>query len=599
MKIKSKFYLLTLASLFITPSYPIMATSLNTNSLSSPVVAPTFLDTNTPCTITLTPGDAGSLVGRKFEIYPLFSVSVSPENSSYRYEFVNSTKESLQKVIGNKTSTSPNLVTAFQAQEYFASLANAPQGEIEADTSTFRNLIQEVRNQFKSDDVSALKTFTIDSLNGDGSYTISGLEKGYYLIDEIINENSPKAQSQAASLCLVSTVLDNQTLQLKGAYPVLEKKIQEDDNESLDDDGWNDIGDFELGQVIPYQYTATIPAIGAYQSYKLIFHDKMDSALDLDKNSITVSAVGKNKTYTLNTSEFQVTTNPIPDQATGETFSITIGDIKAILDREFSSQNSTYGQEIVVSYQAKLNEKIVEATGRPGFENQVRLEYSNNPDSDGEGQTGFTPWDTVVCFTFMIDGHKISEKTDTSNQPIPLANAHFRLYRDEACQNEVKVKKITQKDSFILDPNGSGEDIISQSDGSFQIYGLDQGTYYLLETQAPDGHHKPLTCITIQISPTYPSERNGYVEGQGAGESTLKTLQVSYQYKEYYNGQTHEVNVTNQAGNVMDGSVPLSVINRSGKELPLTGGNTALLSLLAGTLIIGIGLIKSFKKNKL
>lgn len=603
MKIKYQFCSLALASLIMTPSSLAFASSLDPNPSS---LAPSSLTTpvfqaqgNDTCTITLTPGDAGSLAGRKFEVYALFSVNVAPGASSYRYDFVNSTKASLQKFVGAKTSTSANLVTAAQAQEYFANLATAPNGEAEADTSSFRTTMQEVRNQFKSDHVSATKTFTIDATDGNGSYTIEGLEKGYYLIDEIVNENSPQANSQAASLCLVSTVLDNQTLQLKGAYPTLEKKIQEDDKADLENDGWNDIGDFEVGQAIPYRYTTTIPPIGAYQSYQLVFHDKMDTALDLNKDSITISAVGKNKTYTLKNSEFQVVVNATPDSQTGETFSITIENIKAILDREFNDPNSTYGQQIVVNYQAKLNDNSAEDTGRPGFENQVRLEYSNNPDSDGQGQTGFTPWDSVVCFTFMIDGQKISEKTDTSGQPLPLANAHFRLYRDEACTNEIKVKKISGKNAFILDPNGTGEDIVSQSDGSFKIYGLDQGTYYLLETQAPDGHHKPLTCITLSLTPTYTTERDEYVEGQGSGDTILKTLQSSYQYKEYYDGQTHTVNAANQNGNVNDGSVPLSVINRSGKELPLTGGNTALISLGAGTLVVGLGLLQTFKKKKL
>ena len=39
-------------------------------------------------------------------------------------------------------------------------------------------------------------------------------------------------------------------------------------------------------------------------------------------------------------------------------------------------------------------------------ENDVRLEFSNNPDSNGEGSTGYTPWDTVVCFTYKLNGLK-------------------------------------------------------------------------------------------------------------------------------------------------------------------------------------------------
>ena len=73
--------------------------------------------------------------------------------------------------------------------------------------------------------------------------------------------------------------------------------------------------------------------------------------------------------------------------------------------------------------------------GRAGFENAVRLEYSNNPDSDGNGSTGTTPWDTVVCFTYKINGLKVN------NHNKLLKNAKFRLYSDENCTNEVYVKE--------------------------------------------------------------------------------------------------------------------------------------------------------------
>ena len=81
--------------------------------------------------------------------------------------------------------------------------------------------------------------------------------------------------------------------------------------------------------------------------------------------------------------------------------------MKKIIDREFNRKNEAagnkYGQKIVLTYQATLNEKAAKNTGRPGFENDVRLEFSNDPDSAVRGSTGYTPWDTVVCFTYKIN----------------------------------------------------------------------------------------------------------------------------------------------------------------------------------------------------
>ena len=83
----------------------------------------------------------------------------------------------------------------------------------------------------------------------------------------------------------------------------------------------------------------------------------------------------------------------------GETFQIEIMDLKAVINGYYYSDEAgskpetekVYGQKILIEYDAVLNEDAQLDTGRPGFENDVKLEYSNNPDADGAGQTGETP----------------------------------------------------------------------------------------------------------------------------------------------------------------------------------------------------------------
>ena len=127
--------------------------------------------------------------------------------------------------------------------------------------------------------------------------------------------------------------------------------------------------------------------------------------------------------------------------------------MKAIIDREFDNFNAlkenTYGQKIVLTYQAKLNDRAAADTGRPGFENDVRLEFSNNPDHDSEGSTGYTPWDTVVCFTYKLNVYK------TNNHDFKLEGAKFRMYSDESCKNEVYVKK-TESGYNVINRDSTG-----------------------------------------------------------------------------------------------------------------------------------------------
>ena len=213
---------------------------------------------------------------------------------------------------------------------------------------------------------------------------MGGLAYGYYLIDEVTDVAD---SSQAASLCMTDTANPEVTVQIKSDYPTeVKKTILEDDGEA----GWNVIGDYEIGQTVPYKYEALVPDLYGYHTYYFAFHDLMDEALDFDSGSVAVEIRQGETVYTLGSEEYQVRTD------TGEeTFLIEIADLKAIVDREFDQSDeegrNQYGQTVTVTYQAVLNEKAAADTGRPGFENHVYLEFSNNPDATGRGRPDGRP----------------------------------------------------------------------------------------------------------------------------------------------------------------------------------------------------------------
>lgn len=555
--------------------------------------------------ITLTSGNAGSLEGRAFKVYRLFDVSVG-SGEAIRYDFLNDgSKTAIQQVVASRTKVSnPETITAAKAVEYMNSISAPQKDGYEPETGAYRTFIEELRNAFVANKVEPTRTVQADkgSLNSEGDLVIQGLPKGYYVIDEV---STSLGANQGASLCLANTITENTEIRLKGVYPTVEKKIHEDDNNI----GWNDIADFEIGQNVPYRYESSVPAIGAYKTYTFNFHDEMDKALTLKTDTIKIEVKGFDekgapKTITLVKGTDYTLEGPTAS-ADGKTntFALKIADLKAILDKNFQvapGEVNVYGQHVTVSYDAELNENAVKKTGRPGFENKVRLEYSNNPDSDGTGDTGFTPWDTVVCFTYALEGTKING----SESPETLAGAHFRLYTDQACTNEVLLKK-TGKDYRVVSADKAqaegitnGDEIITEEDGKMTIYGLDQGIYYLKETQAPEGYHGPLTPIKLTITPTFTQERNKYTAGEGATDMILKDLTGTVEYEEYYDGSSHKVD---QILHTMDdklGGLEFSVINRPGKKLPLTGSNTALISLGGGSVVVIGGLLAGRKKKK-
>lgn len=553
--------------------------------------------------ITITPNAGQSLVGKKFNVYKLFDAENAVDQESINYTWNNDYKTALQTVVGKKINKSASSVTEYDVIDYIQTLnTNKVEGaqadqKLEGRYSNYRYFVEALRDELVKEGLSP-NTVNVTAVNAvDGSVKFSGLGYGYYLTDEV---TAVQDTHSAASLILTNTANPNAQVNIKSDYPALIKKINEDDNNV----GWNDIGDYEIGQTVPYYHDTYVPNMNGYQTYKMIFHDKMDNALTFNKDSVSITISSTTKSYTLKSSEFNVVENSGED-----TFYAEIPDLKAIVDKQFpegmnNNYENTYGQSIRLNYNATLNDNASTRTGRAGFENAVRLEYSNNPDSDGNGSTGTTPWDTVVCFTYKINGLKVN------NHNKLLKNAKFRLYSDENCTNEVYVKEspngyvVMNRDSLGgTDHTGgarpsSAVEMASDAKGVFTILGLDQGTYYLKETDSPAGYRELQDPIVLNIKPTFTDERNNYNAGEGATDKTLKTLEATAHVKEFLNGAYKESD-TNLKTDVTDGSANITVVNYVGTKLPITGSNLTMICLGAGTItVVGALALDKKRKNK-
>lgn len=551
--------------------------------------------------ITITPNAGQSLVGKKFQVYKLFDAENAVDNESINYTWNNDYKTALQTVVGKKLNKSASSVTEYDVIDYIQTLnTNKVEGaqadqELEGRYSNYRHFVEALRDELVKEGLSP-NTVNVTAVNAvDGSVKFSGLGYGYYLTDEV---TAVQDTHSAASLILTNTANPNAQVNIKSDYPTLIKKINEDDNNV----GWNDIGDYEIGQTVPYYHDTYVPDMNGYQTYKMIFHDKMDNALTFNKDSVSITISSDKKSYTLKSNEFKVVENSGED-----TFYAEIPDLKAIVDKQFpegmnNNNENTYGQSVRLNYNATLNDNASTRTGRAGFENAVRLEYSNNPDSDGNGSTGTTPWDTVVCFTYKINGLKVN------NHNKLLKNAKFRLYSDSACQNEVYVKSspngyvVMNRDSVGgTDHTGgtkpsSATEMVSDAKGVFNILGLDQGTYYLKETDSPAGYRELLDPIVITIKPTFTTERNSYNAGEGATEKTLQKLEATAHVKEFLNGAYKESDTT-LTTDVAKGSANITVVNYVGTKLPITGSSLTMICLGAGTITV-VGALALDKKRK-
>ena len=199
--------------------------------------------------------------------------------------------------------------------------------------------------------------------------------------------------------------------------------------------------------------------------------------------------------------------------------------------------------EIVVCYTAKLNKNAVIAGN--GNVNETWLEYADN---------NFTTHDKVTTYTFAFD----IVKTDAQN--VLLDGAEFKIYDSSTGGNEVKV--VLMDDGITYRRAAEDEEgvAIKVVDGLVRVIGFDSGTYYLEETVAPSGYNKLTARQEFTIT-----------------DSNLD----------------HILNADDTYSN---GGV--KVVNKTGAELPETGGfGTTLFIVIGGIVVLMAGVLLFAKKR--
>ena len=122
--------------------------------------------------------------------------------------------------------------------------------------------------------------------------------------------------------------------------------------------------------------------------------------------------------------------------------------------------------------------------------------------------------------------------------------------------------------------------LTSAENGLFNIAGLDDGTYYLREIQAPNGYNLLEADVQLDIAAT---TANGQ-EWDGDPETALEGLNMTI--------TVGEAEPTQVPGVLADGTVGVTVENNQGATLPETGGmGTTLFYIIGGLLVVGAGIL--------
>lgn len=368
----------------------------------------------------------------------------------------------------------------------------------------------------------------------DGKYVISGLAAGYYLVKD--QDGSLTGDNDSYTEYIIK-VVSNTTASPKSGAPTVEKKVK-DINDSTDDamTDWQDSADHDIGDSVPFQLKATLADnVSSYTTYKVVFHDTLSKGLTYN-NDAKVYIDGTE------TNGFTVTATVNADGTT--TLTVSCDDVKAL-----GAGNSSV---ITVEYTATLNDNAV--LGSAGNPNEVYLEYSNNPNKSekGDNETGNTPKDKVIVFTYKVIINKITKNPDYdpevegSKEYIPLKGAGFTLYKKNASGEYVAV----------------GSELKGDDMTTFTWNGLDDGDYKLVETTTPAGYN---TIADIEFTITAEHEVL-------SDNPTLTSLSGGDKF----------------TGEVSTGAVSADIENQSGSTLPETGGiGTTIFYVVGGILVVG------------
>ena len=397
---------------------------------------------------------------------------------------------------------------------------------------------------------------------GSNALTIPEAKAGYYLfVDTTDFSKDDSYHSYNSFLLMVTKGNWNVPITPKAEKPTVEKKVY-DNPDGTSTGGFGSSADHAINEKFQFQLTATLPdstnrAYDYYDKYSVIFHDTLSDGITYDKDDELDSVVIKSNGNTYNIIDSSKYTIDTTDLESQNSFVVNI-DVKACAKDAGFDLND--GATITVTYTAHLNDKayVNTAGGSTSNINKVYLTYSNNPKD--ESSIGKTPESTpVYVYTYQLNNTK---HQDTEKGPA-LEGACFRLYSDEACTDQSEVQ-LYQKDGFyypIKDVLGKeAVEMKSAANGTFNVKGLDAGTYYLKEITPPDGYS---ACKVIPVTIKADHSRNDQVNLEGS-------------------------NLTNDIVNIKAGGI----------TLPSTGGiGTTLFYVVGGGLMVAAIVLLVTKKR--
>lgn len=399
-----------------------------------------------------------------YNAFKLFNATKNDDGSVSSITWVND--DTKNAVLGVITANDPAYAgtTAQAAAEWIASKVAGTDSTTIVDASSIANQIA----------VAVSGKAATETL---GSGTAITLESGYWLF--VTNSNSTQNAVDNAGTSPIFAVVggDALTITPKTGTPTVNKTIKNDQTGE-----YGKVADSQVGQVVEYELAGTVASnIATYSTYSYTFTDKLSAGIELTS-----------------TDDVKVTID-----GTDVTAKATIGYADNNLTVAFDNDNLfdakggiNANSKVTVAYKAKLTSAAV--IGGAGNPNTVTLTYSNNPNTDSKGTS--TP-STARDYAFKL--HLVNSDKATNQK---LAGAKFTIQATGA--DDAESKNLYVQADGTLGPDA--HEFKTGADGTFDVAGLDAGTYTVTEvavpsaTGSPDVAYKPLSSsFTFTIVPEY------------------------------------------------------------------------------------------------
>lgn len=401
--------------------------------------------------------------------------------------------------------------------------------------------------------------------------SVSFENSGYYLFltdDGSIGTKDNYSKQKQTGTSPIFAVVGGRAVEVteKIGIPTVTKKIKDDKPGS----DWADKADSQVGQDVQYQLTGTVAEnVASFDTYYYEFHDELSAGLTAKKDSIKVYAGSDRDSAVEITSGF---TPEVKDgeNGAGQTLTVTFDNLKtAVADLSSSTK-------IFVEYTAQLDPNKTVVVGGAGNDNTVKLIYSNNPMSNGRGES--VP-DTVRDYTYALK--LVKQDHESKNK---LQNVGFTIQAtdpDDNADGSASKGKYVQEHGNLDD---NEHEFFTDENGEIYITGLDAGTYTVHEKTAL-GEYNSLKDFTFTISTPV------------SGEGSLRKTEVEAQTVTVTrNAETSSLVILDATQT--DGTVNLTVENKKGSGLPLTGLNGVTFTWIAGGAVLCIGVAHLIRSRK-